>query len=387
MRRRTAAFIVLLAFALPEARPQSNSKPAAPMNTPAGVPLYRVLFERHEAVSDISSSPVIQLPLQCTGDGTMFVSFVASVPAGIGIVPPPEPPTVRLVSVSTSGEGQTFELDKIPELYISSQIDRFAADSQVVFLVNASKRYEAGKRTFKMTDGSQHEYSVNAAEQHRFILTFKRDGTYQRAVQIEDPFRIQQLGVFPSGTLLAFGHDQNDDSPKLAILKEDGTLLKPLQAARGDVPESIAGKDTTHPNVIVPAQFVPDGHSILIVQGESGFPLLEVSEGGAIKAIRTKLPKDMQIKSLIPSDRNLYAIVGPSGERDSSKASIYELSRNGGTILRRFELPDNMRAHNIACVHDEKFLSLDYRDGKIVPLVGSAEPAVNSGERQPPPTR
>lgn len=376
MRNRVFTLMLSLTLAVPsQSRAQAGSKTAAPENTPATIPVYRVSFDRHDAVSGVSSSPVIELPLQCASDGTMFMSFVASVPAGIGVVPPPEPPSVRLVSVSTSGQGQTFDLDKVPELYISSQIDRFAADSQVAFLVNASKQYEAGKRRFSMADGSQHEYSINAAEQHRFIVTFKRDGTYHRSVQIEDPFQIQQLGVFPSGAFLAFGYDEKDDSPKLAMLKEDGTLLKPLQPAKNDVPESILGKDPARPKVVLPAQFVPDGRSILIVQSDSDFPLLDVSEGGAIQAIRAKLPQGMQIKSLIPSDRNLYAVIGASVERDSSKENIYEFSRNDGTILRRFELPGDIRAYDVACIHDQKFLSLDYRDSKIVPLVGSAGPA------------
>ena len=141
------------------------------------------------------------------------------------------------------------------------------------------------------------------------------------------------------------------------------------------MPESILGKDPARPKVVLPAQFVPDGRSILIVQSDSDFPLLDVSDGGAIQAIRAKLPQGMQIKSLIPSDRNLYAVIGASVERDSSKENIYEFSRNDGTILRRFELPGDIRAYDVACIHDQKFLSLDYRDSKIVPLVGSAGPA------------
>jgi hypothetical protein len=29
----------------------------------------------------------------------------------------------------------------------------------------------------------------------------------------------------------------------------------------------------------------------------------------------------------------------------------------------------------VACIHDGKFFSLDYGDGKITPLVGTAEPS------------
>ena len=53
-------------------------------------------------------------------------------------------------------------------------------------------------------------------------------------------------------------------------------------------------------------------------------------------------------------------------------SAMYEISPEDGTLLRRFELGDRA-ALGVACVHDRKFLSIDYVDGKIIPLVGSAE--------------
>ncbi|HLW85515.1 MAG TPA: hypothetical protein VKR60_09900 [Candidatus Sulfotelmatobacter sp.] len=120
---------------------------------------------------------------------------------------------------------------------------------------------------------------------------------------------------------------------------------------------------------------IPDGRSILVVQNSGAYPLLEVSEGGAIRAIRPKLPKDSQISALIPGDRNLYAVVRTVREGQPTEGTIYELRKEDGAILRRFELSDGRAPSQVACIHDQKFLSLDYGDDKIVPLVGSAEPA------------
>jgi len=58
-------------------------------------------------------------------------------------------------------------------------------------------------------------------------------------VPLSRMFRIQHLAVFPSGIFLAFGFDADDHSPKLVMLKEDGTLLKSLEITRGDMPESV----------------------------------------------------------------------------------------------------------------------------------------------------
>jgi len=60
-------------------------------------------------------------------------------------------------------------------------------------------------------------------------------------------------------------------------------------------------------------------------------------------------------------------------KRDSDGA-IYELRYEDGAVLGRFELPDGRQGSEVACVHDGKFLSADFEDGKIIPLVGSAEP-------------
>ncbi len=185
-------------------------------------------------------------------------------------------------------------------------------------------------------------------------------------------------------TFLAFGYDEKDHSPKLAMLKEDGTLLKYLEIPKGDVPESmVSGADAPHPHVIAQAELVPEGRSILVVQNETTWPLLEVGEGGAVRAIRPKLPKGEPIEAVIPADRSLYVIAQSETDKADPAGIIYEVSPENGNVLRRFALGDGKRAVDVmACVHDGKFLSMDYGDGKVVPLIGSAEPATATDKDQ-----
>jgi hypothetical protein len=280
-----------------------------------------------------------------------------------------------LTSVSPTARGQTFPLDQVPQLYISSAVDHYASDSDVVFLVRASRENKPIKRSYSV--GSyQGEYTSNAAEEHLYIVSFSREGGYRRTIEIEDAFRIQRLGVFPSGTFLAFGFEEKDRSAKLAMLKEDGTLLKTLQIPKGDAPA-----DAPRPFVIAPAQFVPVGRSILVVQTKTTFPLLEINEAGMIRAIHPKLPKGEQIEAVIPADRNLYVIASPETAGRASAGVIYEVSPEDGAVLRRLELSDGRTASDVACVHDGKFLSIDYGDGKVVPLIGSAESATDQQKR------
>jgi hypothetical protein len=182
--------------------------------------------------------------------------------------------------------------------------------------------------------------------------------------------------MFPSGAFLAFGYDQKDHSPKLAMLKDDGTLMRPLEIGKGEAPESLFGTKDGSGNgpavYITPSQLVPEGHSILVVQNKTTFPLVEVSEAGEIRAIHPALPKEMQIEGVIASDQNLYARVNPA-----SDSSIYELNAHDGTVLRRLGLADGRAGSSVACVHDGKFLSFEHGEGKLIPLVGTAEPAAS----------
>jgi hypothetical protein len=146
---------------------------------------------------------------------------------------------------------------------------------------------------------------------------------------MEDTFAVQRVGLFPSGAFLAFGFDEQDHSPKLAMLKEDGTSLKFLEIRKDDAPESMFGTRVGSgkgPAVyIAPTQRVPHGDFIIIVQNKTRFPLLEVNEAGAIRVIQPKLPEDVRIDTLVPSDENLYAQVNPAND-----GSVYELNGQDG---------------------------------------------------------
>ena len=377
MRRTVAALTLLLALLVSLTASGQNASKA----TPPAVPSYRISFERREAASGSGGWMALRLPFECISDGTIFVDFVTTPPANPAIEPPVFPATT-LVSISPDGHSQTFRLDQAPKLY-SANMSFYATESGVTFLVSGTLEKKLVKGTSTGPDGGQHEFIRNDAERHVYILSFNRDGTYQRSTEIEPSFPVQRLGVFQSGTLLAYGHDWKSHAPKLAMLKEDGTLLKVLDIPEGDAPGSLRDDRS---KVLAPTEIVPEGRSILLVQSGTSFPLLEVSEGGAIRAIHPKLSTGMQIEGVIPSDYGLYLIVGTGGVKPVDQGTIYEVSPGDGGLLRRFELSDNRTAFDVACVHDRKFLSIDYGDGKVVPLVGTAEPVADRQRPVIPPT-
>src|SRR5271170_4454100 len=174
MHKRTVALTLLFATSLSfRAGAQAGSEYAAE-STSAEAPAYRVTFERRDAVPGVVASSAIKLPFVCTSDGTVFVSFVNdTVPAGVGLpAPPPVLPLLRLVAFSTTGKGQTFDLAQVTDLYISSELDDYVGESEVIFLVRAAREYKPQKKTYPIKDGGQGEYTSNAAEQRQYILIF-----------------------------------------------------------------------------------------------------------------------------------------------------------------------------------------------------------------------
>ena len=337
MRRMIGTFslavVCLLVSAISQVTAQHESAPA---------PLYQINFQAGDPVSGIGAMPAVRLPLECTGDGTMFITMVQALETG---APPRNlsqyAPSLLLTSISRSGEAHSFPLDQVPDLYDIVQNSDYASDSKVVFLLSAahgSKPPEAAAG-----DGA----AKSPVERHFYIVRFDRQGNYEKTIQVDDTFHMHHLGLFPSGTFLAHGADRGDHAPKLAMLKDDGTLSKFLDIPEGDAPESAIGtKDASGkgPAVFVaPVQFAGQGHFFYLLQNKTNFPLLEINEAGAIRAIKPKLPSGMQIETLVPSDENIYVRT-----KDISAGAIYELNPQDGSILRRFRVGKNESGADVA---------------------------------------
>jgi len=146
---------ILLATSVSPPVAAHSGSPAAQESPGVAGPVYSVSFERRDAVPGIGATPAIKLPWQCTGDGAIFVSFVSTVSADSGLPPPaPGPPPMLLTSISPSGRGQTFRLDQVPELHISGELDHYAADSEVIFLVRAGREFKPVQEAYSV--GSYH---------------------------------------------------------------------------------------------------------------------------------------------------------------------------------------------------------------------------------------
>jgi hypothetical protein len=328
--------------------------------------LYQINFQPGDPVPGVGAMPAVRLPLECTGDGTMFITMVQAMGTG---APPRNlsvySPSLLLTSISKSGEAHSFPLDQVPDLYDVIQVGDYVSDSKVVFLVNAA---HGAKPQTESADNA----TKKRPERHSYIVLFDRQGNYDKTIEIEDEFHVTLLGLFPSGMFLAYGMDRTDHSPKLAMLKDDGRILKFLELSKGDAPESATGtKDASNkgPSVYVaPAQFAGQGHFIYLAQNKTSYPLLEINEAGGIRAIKPKRPSATEIETIVPSDEGLYVRL-----KDVRDGAIYELNSQDGSVLRRFRVGESESGADVACVHDRKFLSFEHSSGRLVPLIGTAE--------------
>jgi hypothetical protein len=359
-----AAWTCLPLHAQTKATPQGKPSPPA-------VPLYDIRFQVGEPVPGASASPVIFLPFQCTSGGTVFVEM-----AGANN----DYASRLLTSFSLAGEAHVFRLEQATGLYDVANVSHYVTDAGVIFLVEAATEDKQGKMVAISPSGERHELARNVAEHHLYVLSFDREGRYQRKVEIDDDtLHVQQIGMFPSGMFLAYGFDRVTHTPRLAMLNDDGTTLKYLQVPDVDVPESaLHTRDASRKgpaDVLSLIQLAPERDSIIVVQSNSKFPLLEVSEAGTIRAIRLKLAGGEMVDMLIPSDEGLYASVGLGVEQrpTSVHEAIYQINPHDGSVVARFEMSKDDAAGQVACVHDKKFLSFEHGEGKLIPLIGTAE--------------
>ena len=333
--------------------------------TPLPSVIYKLAFKPGEAIGGFPLRGTLNPPFSCTSDGTAFLDVVLRESMY-------SPPIELLLSVSLTGDIHEFRLDRLTELHDVMQKGYFAWESGVAFLVIASREDKPTKEEIVSSDGSKHEIRRNTAERHDYVVVFDRNGEYKRLTRLNSSFPLQKVAVLPSGAMLAYGFSTQDHTPQLAMLNEDGTLLKIIDIPKGTAPASVFRPESQSkrvpPALIKPIDLVPFRDSIIVLQKESRFPLISVNESGAVRIIRPKLERDQQVDSVISSDETLHAIV-----RAGKSTWIDELDEEDGAILKQVDLPNTLDL-NIACVHEGKFLAFRAEDGNLMPLVGTVHP-------------
>ena len=370
---RPVASVIVVLSVLQHLSAQSSPPVVRP--SAEAPPAFAISFQQGEKISGLEVSPVVLLPVQCTSSGTIFLNLLQL----------PDFRNQLLESVSVAREVHQFHPQQVPDLYDVRVIDYFASDSGVSYLVQAAQENETVRQTVTTSSGESWDETRNPKDHHYYVLRFDRDGSYKGRARIDDQvphFNFQRLGVFSSGTMLAYGFDAVTHQPQLVLLKQDGMLLTFVQVSGEALPASgfQLKQNREESATVAPVQILPEGPFLLVGQIASGkrspsdkkYPLLEVSEAGAVRAIQPKIPVGSYISMLVASDSGIYARVAGADE-----GFIYQVSAEDGRILARFYEPKGTSFE--ACIHDNKFFAFDQPDAStLTPLVGSPKPlAVN----------
>ena len=370
--------LLLLGASLPGLSQQKKTSKAGAPRSP--VPQFQISFEQTDPIKSLNYLPVFALPFECTSDGTVYVEMLHSA----SLVDPSSLSSRFLAGITPSGEIHSYSPVGTPDLRNITELGHFVWDSGTAFLVRAASA----------------DADEKSGDYHDFIVTFGLDGERRDTVPINDDFHADKFGVFPSsGYFLIYGYDAATDTPRLALFNNNGTLLKDLHLPKSLMRDSATlelseqkkwhvdkvmpdksatgtGQARKGPGIIAPVEFVPYLDTMILVQANTDFPLVKIRDSGTIQIIPSRLPQGEQISSLISSDGNLFARVnnGPNG-------SIYEIDPETGKLLREFKTTNDEGGHNIACVHEGKFLSFEHdweHNHALIPLWGTPEPYVDS---------
>ncbi len=352
------------------------------------IPAYQISLKVSDPVAGVPFSPLSQGDPVCAADGTMLLHFV-------GFSPNTHIKKSSFYSISPSREAHFFQLDQVPNFYDLRVGEGYLGESEVVFLVSGATEYKEGNRYAILPNGEKKEWKANVAEHHNYIFVYDRSGHFKQMIQLDNSFSIQSLGVFSGGSFLAYGFDSASRSPRLGLVKEDGTLLQYLQLPDDYLPpdlkkaqEEQKHSSSTAPMILGQVQFVSSATNIIVGSTWSHGPLLEVSEAGAIRAIPIALSKDEVIGSVLASETALYVRTIPASaspflnqqppkEMPARKDAFYEISREDGTILKRLEVAGKP-GPNISCAHDKDFIGFTWSGNNLALLIGTAEPESNS---------
>jgi len=385
VRSTHLSFVLLFALASFTVAQESKAQ-GATGSSPAGIYTRSASLEFKDAsLSNILGSPVFIGAAQCADDRTVFLDMARPLLNGEG----------RIYSISKTAVHE-YATENISGLHDVRLIGYYASDSGVLLLVNAAREERQGKIRLTLPDGTKSDVKTNVAERKFFLAEFDPEGSYKNTFEVDPAFAtdkllVTEVGAFDSGHLLAVAVARDTANFELAMLNGDGSLLRVLDTPRAirdsSRKERGLSSGSAADSIKLPAhpQLLPDGGRILVIFPGSILPVLEISEGGAIRTVRLRLPDRLSPLSLIPSippNGRWYvrAMKSPEPTNDALQPeatfqtdhTVYEVNSANGAVTRRINSPVVPPA-SIGCVFDGEFVAFRYDDGKLVEMRAQAK--------------
>lgn len=327
----------------------------------------------------------ITTPISCSEDNTIFVRPVD--PAGLQ----------DLIAVPADGKFVTsYSRDRIKDVSNPQPSNFFVQDSSVYLLVSGSYDPHGVSVRTKNAAGEIEQRNITAARSRAFIARFDRDGSYDRAIPLDIPFKVYQFGVFPDGSFLVAGSVIETSEPKIALLRSNGQLERYLDLGsdvRADAPavkdfkeqgsSLFAGAATSLSDVIRLSLIVPDGNNLLLVRRGPHIPIFSISAGGAVKEIELKVPANYSLFTL-RARKDVWIAQFLYREKDvpGSRFIAFSLDPMNGQLLESFAFPQGL-GFGLACTDGLEFAFLRIEENKLMLIKAmSSHRASSTGQNE-----
>ena len=177
------------------------------------------------------------------------------------------------------------------------------------------------------------------------------------------PLRVALLG---SGEYILLGWERGNELPKLAVLKEDGTLRRFI-----DFDDREVSKEES----LAKAQFVPFGGNVMLTYPGTTRPMLVVNASGASRLVPIAFPAGYVLRDALVSGPQFTTVVRfeqADAKKPEQTQKISEFSLMNGARLRDFTFTNRSAAADVKCAANGSLTSI-YREA-----IGSAPAAGGS---------
>lgn len=365
--RAVAFFTLFLTFA--QARAQSEAAPVS-QEAAASWPQKTIRFSDEKLISGLPSYSGMR-PAHCSADGTVFLDLFADIRNARGRV------TEELFSISLDGDTKHVQRARPTDGSGAIAMDFFADEHSVVTLLETTKPKDPND----LKAGFDRSYALAVSD---------HNGDGAEFLPLHLGFRPMKIALLGSGFLM-LGWDEIELSPKLALLKDDGSFYRliDLEGQAGPPPvydsrkEALSSPVTrTALRTLQDSSFVPYGKRVLLYERGTTAPVRVLSALGEERHVSLQLPAGFLLSDILVSGDSGPWVVRAQSAQDfatfrekhvleNPHQRIFEVDPLNGTLLREFVFEKPQPA-SIVCAESGKLTAVfEDRISDTAPPTGS----------------
>ena len=301
-------------------------------------PSLEISFDTSDGGAPLSlpSFAVSQLPICYSSDS-----------CSLAVVPDPENRAHQLpVMFAVSGKSRAVDPASINRLSYVQVLTAAPTSDGVAVLLHAATSDDSGDS--RLVPKSGKEPDPSRLHDGYFVSFFDREGKPDGVYPVDsryDPVKIAYLG---GDRFLLLLLDKMRGAPVFGLMKSDGQLFRILDD-EGTLP---TGDEVAKTASVKLPEHAPDtfkriaisgamsawqvgyaGNRLLLLEPGPSPTILEVSQGGAVRKVRLKIPEGISAASIVSSDHAWLIRSFPV--ESSESGSLLEFDPENGKLLRR----------------------------------------------------